>query len=134
MGKQLNTFDVWNGIRDTHARRAERLSRWITVQHAYDVTPRHSLYDFATDENGYHPWQNEFNPENGVYLDYFVWNGKKYALEQFIAYGGCAEFGHYHGYVENGEDHYFAGYDAMTIFASIMIETDEFLERVRVYM
>ena len=134
MGKQLNTFDVWNGIESESRFPVERLSRWITVKHAYDITPRHSLYDFCTDENGYRPWQLEFNPVNGTYLDYFEWKGEKYAIAQFICYGGMAEFGHFHGYIENGEKHYFAGYDSMTIFDSMLSETDKYLERVRVYM
>ena len=58
-----------------------RLSRWITIKHAYNVNRRNSLFDFSTDENGYKPGQDEYNPGNGTFLDYFCFNGRKYAIE-----------------------------------------------------
>ena len=64
-----------------------RLSRWITIKQAYNVNRRNSLFDFSTDENGYKPGQDEYNPANGTFLDYFSFNGRKYAIEQFIALG-----------------------------------------------
>ena len=131
--KELKTFSVWNGETKENDYTVERVSRWIKIQEAYNVTPRHSLYDYSSDEYGYNPQNDKFNPENGTSVYYFVWNGRKYALDQFIRFGSFMELGHYYGYVENGEKHYFSGYDSETIFNSMLIEIDEYCEHVRVY-
>ena len=68
--------------------RLTRVSRWITLKHNYNPSKRNSLWDYVCDENGYHPYQGRFNPENGLYLDYFRFNGRTYALEQFYVLGG----------------------------------------------
>lgn len=110
-----------------------RVSRWIKVNELYDITPRHNLYDYATDENGYKTGEEKYNGENGNYCNYFVFRGKKYAIEQFIAMNGvwCMQ----DGYVEKGEKCYLSGYDADgDIYYPIMIEWDEYCEHVRVYM
>lgn len=110
-----------------------RLSRWIHIDHAYDVTKKHSLYDFCTDENGYHPYQEKFSPENGTYLDYFRFNGRKYALEDFYACGSmfisftCT-------WTEKDGFHHMSGVEMSgNIFHSLLIELDESGEYLRVY-
>lgn len=110
-----------------------RLSRWIKVQQGYNITPRHSLYDYCTDENGFYPGQSMFNPENGTFLDFFRFNGRKYAINQFIIFGGCMG-----GYPPMWEDedrkiHYLSGYDSEDYYNPIMIESSEYCEYVRVY-
>ena len=110
-----------------------RLSRWIKVQQGYNITPRHSLYDQCTDENGFYPGQSMFNPENGTFLDFFRFNGRKYAINQFIIFGGCMG-----GYPpmwedEDGKIHYLSGYDSEDYYNPIMIESSEYCEYVRVY-
>ena len=110
-----------------------RLSRWIKVQQGYNITPRHSLYDYCTDENGFYPGQSMFNPENGTFLDFFRFNGRKYAINQFIIFGGCMG-----GYPpmwedEDGKIHYLSGYDSEDYYNPIMIESSEYCEYVRVY-
>lgn len=66
----------------------ERISRWIKLRQNYHPNKRNSLWDYVCDENGYHPYQDNYNPENGLYLDYFKFKGKTYALEQFYVLGG----------------------------------------------
>lgn len=110
-----------------------RLSRWIKVQQGYNITPRHSLYDYCTDENGFYPGQSMFNPENGTFLDFFRFNGRKYAINQFIIFGGIMG-----GYPpmwedEDGKIHYLSGYDSEDYYNPIMIESSECCEYVRVY-
>lgn len=68
-------------------RKYRRISRWITLKTNYNPTKRNSLWDYVTDESGYHPYQDEFNPKNGLYLDYFRFGGRTYALEQFYVLG-----------------------------------------------
>ena len=46
-----------------------RLSSWITIKYAYNVNRRNSLFEFATDENGYKPGEDKYNPGN-VIFDY----------------------------------------------------------------
>ena len=72
--------------------RVTRLSRWITVQDT-TITKRSSLWDYAEDENGYHPYQDEFNPSNGCYIRFFRWNGYKLALNRFYALGSMVVSG-----------------------------------------
>lgn len=110
-----------------------RLSRWIEVRQAYNITPKHSLYDYCTDENGFYPGQSMFNPENGTFLDFFRFNGRKYAINQFIIFGGCMG-----GYPpmwedEDGKIHYLSGYDSEDYYNPIMIESSEYCDYVRVY-
>lgn len=112
-----------------------RLSRWITIKQAYNVNRRNSLFDFSTDENGYTPGQDEYNPENGTFLDYFIFCRRKYAIEQFVTLGSvwCG-----------GEPYEFTDTDGKSTFVSavdyygdlydpIYIELDRYGERVRVY-
>lgn len=110
-------------------------SRWITVQHLYDVTPRHSLYDFATDENGYKPYQDKYNPENGNYLDAFRYNGRWFALEQFIGIGSMACPGEQPRIKENdGTETFINAVDfSGDIFHPLHAEIDEYGERIRIY-
>lgn len=110
-------------------------SRWINVRHAYDVTPRHSLYDYCTDENGYHPYQDKFNPENGTYLDYFKYNGKLYALDQFYGLGSIAVGGYPEMFTDTDGKLTVIGAVNMdgNLFAPEHAEFDECCERVRIY-
>lgn len=114
-------------------RTLRRLSRWIKVQQEYNITPKHSLYDYCTDESGYHPTQSKFNPENGTFLDYFRFQGRKWAIGQFIQFGGMMG-----GYPpmwedEDGKLQYLSGYDSENYYNPIMIEFSEACEYVRVY-
>lgn len=132
--KDLIKFDVWNGSETTDNRRIYcRVSRWITVKHNYNPSPKNALWDYVTDGCGYHPYNNEFNPDDGLYLDYFTFDGRNYAIEQIIAFGGMCEFGHFSGYIENGEKRYLSGYLDNNLYSPYHVELDEYGEHVRVY-
>ena len=105
-----------------------RRSRWIRVRQAYNVTPRHSLAYYAMDENGYREGQSRYDPSNGTYLDYFVWNGRKWALEQFLRLDYPVFWED-----EEGKLQYLSGYDGENYRDPILIELDECGEYVRVY-
>lgn len=71
----------------------KRISRWIALRHEYNPRKTNALWDYVCDENGYHPYSKDFNPANGLCLDYFVHkrdNVKtKYALDQFFVIGSA---------------------------------------------
>lgn len=76
-------------VTDIHTgRQYRRISRWITLKHNYHPTKRNKLWDYACDKNGYHPYQDKFDPANGLYLPYFRYKGQTYALKQFYILGG----------------------------------------------
>ena len=116
-------------------RRLTRLSRWITVRTNYNANKRNSLYDYVMDGSGYYPYQDEFNPEEGTYLDYFIFNGRTYATAQFVGLGSN---------VCPGEPYRFEDTDGTittvsavdfegSFFNPLYLEIDEYGERVRVY-
>lgn len=134
--KRLQKFDIYDGNPAIISNEYEykRASRWIKIENSYNVNKRNALYDYSVDGNGYHPYQDSYNPENGTFLDFFRWGGRKYAIEQFAAFGSIMDtLGHFTGYIENGEQHFLAGYDVENYFNPIIIETDEYGEYVRVY-
>lgn len=112
-----------------------RLSRWITVRTNYNVSKRNSLYDFSTDENGNRPYEDNYNPENGTYLDYFHFGGRTYAIEQFVGLGSNAcpgkpyQFEDTDGTLTTVSAVDFDG----SLFDPLYLESDEYCERVRVY-
>lgn len=99
----------------------KRVSRWITVNSKM-ITNRHSLWCYADKEDK--------NDKNG-YILYFRWNGREYAMQQFISrfsmYGfdkECKEFPSFiHGYDADGN-----------VFRPLLIEIDEHGEKVRLYL
>lgn len=115
-------FETQNGTK------IYRVSRWIKIQQAYNITKRNSLYYYATDENGYREGQNNFNPENGLYCDFFKWRGRKYAIEQFLRLDYPIFFND-----TDGKLNYLSGYDSENYYNPILIELDNCCEYVRVY-
>lgn len=125
-----------NGWAENGTKKFYRVSRWITIRHNYTPRKNNMLWDYVTDENGYKPYQDNFSPENGLYLDYFKWNGRNYAIDQFIALNNpfFAPFGYSYENAD-GKRCYLSGYDADgDIFRPAFIEFDECCERVRVYI
>ena len=112
-----------------------RLSRWITIKTNYNVNKRNSLYEHSTDENGYHPYQDEYNPAGGTYLDYFKFGGRTYAIEQFISLGSIWISGKPHKFIDT--DGTISSVHAVDfdgdLYDPLYIELDEYGERVRVY-
>ena len=93
------------------------------------------LWDYVTDENGYKPYQDNFTPENGLYLDYFKWNGRNYAIEQFWCLGNPFYMPFTLSYENSdGKKCYLSGVDNENIYNPIYVEFDECCERVRVYI
>lgn len=112
-----------------------RLSRWISIKRAYNVNRRNSLFEFSTDENGYKPEQEQYNPENGTYLDYFRFDGRTYAIEQFIALGSAWCGGEPYEFKDtNGKSTFIHAVDFYgDLYNPLYIELDEYREHVRVY-
>ena len=125
--KQFRTVDGKNTV--------TRLSRWIQVKQNYNVSKRNSLYEFSIDENGYKPGQSEYNPVNANYLDYFCFNGRNYAIEQFIALGSVWCGGAPYEFTDtDGKSTFIHAVDFCgDLYKPLYIELDENGERVRVY-
>jgi len=123
-----------HGWEETGTKKFRLVSRWIKVRWNYNPTKRNSLWDYVMDEDGNRSYQDGFNPENGLFLDYFKWNGRTYAVEQFLAYGN--PFWNpvtYDFKDENRYPHWLSGYDETNYYHPISVEFDEYMERVRVF-
>jgi len=114
-------------IKTKDNRELKRVSRWIQIRHNYRPNKRNSLWYYVQDENGYREGRKGYNPENGLYLDYFVWNGRTWAIEQFYRMDVPMMW------EEDGKLHWVAGYDSENYYNPILIEMDEYGEYVRVY-
>ena len=112
-----------------------RVSRWITIKQAYNVSKRNRLYEFCTDENGYKPNETNFNPENGTFLDYFRFGGRNYAIEQFITIGSVVCLGVPYEFVDtDGKTHYISAVDFWgNLYDPYYLELDNNGECVRIY-
>lgn len=108
-------------------RTIERVSRWVQVRHNYAPNKRNPLWYYVMDGCGYLEGQKEFDPESGLYLDYFRWNGRNWAIEQFFRETVPTMW------EEDGKLHWIAGYDSENYYNPILIEFDECCENVRVY-
>lgn len=133
--KELVKFDIWNGEVEIDNRlKFVRVSRWITVKHNYNPNKGNELWDYVQDGYGYRTCQSGFHEDDDLYLDYFTFNGRNYALEQFIAIGSIADaIEHREGYIENGKKHFLSGYDERDYYRPLFIELDEWGEKVRCY-
>lgn len=114
MGKLISTQD---------GKTLERVSRGIRRKQAYNVTRRHSLYYYAEDCG---------NGENAV--DYFRWNDRKWAINQFFAFGTMVTPQAGEMWEESDGLHYIAGYDSENYYNPILIELSTDAECVRVYV
>ncbi len=110
----------------------ERLSRWIEIKHNYNPSlSRNPLADYIVDENGHENGSSMFDPNSNLSLDYFVFDGKKYAMGQFARLGSAWAWPIF--YEEDGCKIPLAGYDHETYYDPIYIELDDACEHVRVY-
>lgn len=110
-----------------------RVSRWIEVKQNYNPCPRNTLWYYVRDEKGYNPRENNFNRENGLYLDYFSYHGRNYAIEQFLALGNPFYTAISYSYHEGGKPFCLSGVDGENIYNPLYIEMDEIGEYVRIY-
>lgn len=129
--KKLTKIENWNGQKKYGE--IMRVSNWITVKHNYNPHKNNELWDYVTDGNGYTPENEKFNKTDGLYLDYFRYNGRNYALNQFLSFDSIMDIGHSLGYIENKRVHYLSGWDGDNIFNPLMAEFDEYCEHVRLY-
>ena len=106
----------------TNGKEIVRLSRWIRIEYAYNVTERHSLHYYAEDTG-----------DGGNALTFFRWNGRKWALCQFYRFGTMFTPDAPPMWYEKGKLQYIAGYDAENYYNPVMIELSEDCEYVRVY-
>lgn len=112
-----------------------RVSRWINIRQNYNPRRNNSLWDYVTDGNGAHATSYDFNPASGLFLDYFQFNGRNYALEQFIrldsVWCGCRG-----GitFQDGKTECYICAYDTDgNIYNPLYLELDDSGERVRLY-
>lgn len=109
------------------------VSRWIKIKCNYNVSKRNPLYCYAMDENGKRDGENGFNPENGLSLDYFTFNGKNYAIEQFISMQSQFCCLSYSWEDKHGKLHFMSGYDSENYYNPLLIEVDCNGEYIKVY-
>lgn len=112
-----------------------RCSRWIQIRRKYDIRKNNVLYDFSTDGYGYKPADERYDPSTGTYLDYFRFDGRNYAIEQFICLGSvwCPEPPYEFTDVD-GRSAFVSAVDfSGNLFNPYYIELDEYGEKVRVY-
>ena len=112
MGKIFTTTD---------GKQIERVSRWIKIRFGEIVTEKHSLYYYAEKE------------EDIAYLDYFIFCGKKWAINQFYRFGTMFTPEPPPMWEENGKLQYISGYDTENYFNPLLIEIDDSGEYVRLY-
>ena len=113
-----------------------RVSRWIRVKQNYNPNKGNSLWDYVHDDAGYHPHQKQFNPENGMFLDYFRHGGRTYAVDQFCLLGSFFVSTPPIAYMEDGEKHYIGTVDMDgNMFHPLYGEWEEDIDglRVRLY-
>lgn len=96
-----------------------RETRWIKIRNEY-VTPRHSLWNYA-DTYG------TDNPNEGL-LTYFIHNGKKYALGQFMRLSYPIFFED-----ETEKTNFLSGYDSTEWYNPYLIEIEDGGEYCRLY-
>lgn len=66
------------------------------------------------------------------FLDYFIYHGKKYALNQFMRLGSNF-IPEVYQFEENGKTQFLSGVDSENYYNPLLIEVDEYGESVRIY-
>lgn len=95
------------------------VGRLQKIKSEYIVSKKHSLYCYSDDcEDG------------SRIVDYIVYQGKKYAIGQFLRLGGM--MGGYPIILDNGD--IIGGYDAENYYNPLMIAIDDYGEYVRLYV
>lgn len=122
-------------ITSKDGRKYQRVSRWITHHTNYNPRQDNALWDYVCDGNGYHPYEEKFNPTEGLYLDYFRYKGKNYALDQFYALGGVWVGSWPIEYDDgDGKSSYIGAIDMDgDMFHPLYLEVEEGCERIRLY-
>lgn len=111
-----------------------RVSRWIEVKTAYDITPRNAMFDYSMDSYGRKPYDAEFDSTDGTYCDYFRFRGRNYATERF--YLLCSMWINAPETLvsTDGEKVFLSAVDMDgNMFNPLYVEFDKCCEHVRVY-
>jgi hypothetical protein len=96
--------------------------RWISIQLAPAITPRHSLWDYG-DDNG--------DGTRSAYI--FTHYGRRFSLDQFVRFGSVWGASYPLTWEEADGLHHMAGYEAHRYDAPLMIELNEYGDAVRVW-
>lgn len=64
-----------------------RISGWLPIKTNYKPGKNNRLWNYVTDDAGRGPYNDNFNPDSGLYLDYFTYKGRNYAINQFYRCG-----------------------------------------------
>lgn len=111
----------------------QRISGWIAVKHDYAPQKNDSLWSYVTDGDGFYPHEDKFDPEHGLFLDYFVFGGRRYAMNQFLRLGSIWAAVAFSYEDEDGKPSFLSGFDIEDYFNPIHVEFDEDYEKVRLY-
>ena len=99
----------------------KRVSRWITVKNEL-ITKKHNLWYYADKDSTF--------DERYAYVSCFRWNGRKYAINQFLArfgmFGLDKECNEYPAFI--------SAYDCENYYNPLLMEMDEYGEKVRLYI
>lgn len=128
MGKQF-IFTNPYGERET----ITRVSRWLMIRQNYNPRSNNSLWAYVMDGNGETPASDRFNPSEGLYLDYFNFNGRKYALDQFYRLESMFINSQNRTFKDGRENVCICAVDAENYFNPLYLELDASGERVRLY-
>lgn len=96
--------------------------RWISIQCAPAITPRHALWEYG-DDNG--------DGTRAVW--YFTHYGRRFALGEFARYGGPWGPPVPPMWEESDGLHHLSGVQIATWYLPLLIEFDECCEAVRVW-
>lgn len=111
-----------NVITCKDGQKIRRLSRWIKVREAVNVSPRSCLFDYSDDDG-----------EGNKLAFYFVFRGQRYALGRFIRCGSPWLPVSYSWEDEEGKMQFLSGADCTEYYRPLLIELDDAGEYVRVY-
>ena len=111
----------------------ERLTGWKNVQ-SIMVTKRHSLIEYATDDNGYTCNDEKFNKnQKWYYLDVVEYKGYKVPLSSCSNMFNPLYYSYVYRYKEHDGIHYIHSYDLNVIYNPLLFEFSEDGEQYRVY-
>ena len=99
----------------------KRVSRWITIRNE-PITKRHSLWYYAEKDPAF--------SDECAYCSMFRWNGRMYAVNQFLSRYGL------YGFDQKCEEYpaFICGYDAENYYHPLLCEIDDCGERIRLYV
>ena len=115
MRKNIIVTDMRNKLR--------RVSRWIKVHHAENITPRHALYYWADNARGYRCIDGD---SDGANVYYFVFRGRRYALNEFTPLTLPEIY-------ETPDERGVIGYMQIETTHPLLLEYSECMDFVRVY-